>query len=91
MIADHDVNRIAFVTIPMGVSAEVREGQTVECGETGELVCFWSTPIVPDSLNSHHFLIRARGAGTRIMHGSRGEMYVRTGITFELEIETNLV
>ena len=41
----------------MGVSAEVREGQTVECGETGELVCFWSTPIVPDSLNSHHLIL----------------------------------
>jgi hypothetical protein len=57
MIADHDVHRIAFVTITMGVSAEVREGQTVECGETGELVYFRSTPIVSDSLSSHHLIL----------------------------------
>jgi hypothetical protein len=41
----------------MGVSAEVREGQTVECGETGELVCFRPTPIVSDSLTSHHLIL----------------------------------
>ena len=62
MIADHDVHRIAFVTITMGVSAEVREGQTVECGETGELVCFSTSSGLPDSPASHHLILTCRHA-----------------------------
>lgn len=87
MVADHGVQRIAFVKISMGVGDEVREGQTVECGETGELVCFRPELIFPDSPGSHNIILtcrqRAGGAGTRIMHGNRGDMYVRTGIKLE--------
>lgn len=62
MVADHGVQENALVKSPWGAGDEVREGQLVECGETGELVLFRPTLKSPNSLVSPHLILTCRHA-----------------------------